>query len=72
MIRHRPHLFELMRDQEHGLALIAQPSQIPEQVAGFLGREHRGRFVQNKDIRLAIKQLENLNSLLDADRKLLD
>src|SRR5258707_3608195 len=61
-----------MRDDENRFALLAKLLQISEQSVCFLRRQDGGRFIQDEDVRVAIEQLQNFDSLLDANRKFLD
>ena len=54
-----------MRNKNNRLALVRQRFHDAEEVVGLLRREDRGRLVENQDIRVAVKQLNNFDTLLD-------
>ena len=72
LIRKGHHVLELVRDQQHGLALGAKLFQVAKEIIRFLRGQHCGRLVQYQDVGLAIEQLEDLDALLHPDGKLLD
>ena len=48
------------------------PRRMREELLDFLRREHRGRLVENQQLRVAIERLQQLDALLLADRERLD
>ena len=66
------HLVELVRDEDHGLALLGHRAERGEERDRLLRREHRGRLVHDQDPRLAVQRLQDLDALLLADRELPD
>ena len=71
-VRDRHHLVELVRDEDHGLALGGHRAQGREQRVRLLRREHRRRLVHDEDPRVAVERLQDLDPLLLADRELPD
>ena len=55
-----------MGDQQNSGALRTQVVQHFEQVAGFLGRQYGGRFVQNQNFGAPVQRFKNFKSLLIA------
>jgi hypothetical protein len=68
-IAQRHDLLELVRDQQDGRAAVAQAAQGVEQRLGLGRRQHRGRFVQDQDVRAAVQRLQNLQPLALAHRQ---
>jgi hypothetical protein len=66
-IRDLEHLVQLVADEDDRLALRPQALDDLEQLAGFLGRQHGGRLVQDQDVRAAVQRFEDLDPLLLAD-----
>ena len=64
VVGHRHDLAQLMGDQHHRAALIAQIAQDPEQVLGFLRGQRAGRLIQDQDVRAAKQRLQDLDALL--------
>ena len=65
-------LAQLVGDQDDGFAFVPQPAQDAKQVIG-LGRGQNARgLVQDQDIGLTVKRLQDLDPLLVADRQLFD
>ena len=62
------HLIQLMRDDDDRLAVLFHRAKYLKQLLRLLRRQHCGRLVQNQDVRAAIQNLENLDSLLFGDR----
>ena len=60
-------LIQVMGNQDNGLAVLRQSPEAFEQITGFLGREHCRRLIQNKDLRTAVKNLQNLHLLLQSN-----
>jgi hypothetical protein len=56
-------LLELVRDQQHRGAAVAQRSQRHEQLLGLGRREHGGGLVEDEDARAAVQRLEDLQAL---------
>ena len=54
---------QFVGDEDNGLAHFFQSSQDLKQCIGFLRCQKRCRFVQNQDIRFAVKQLNDFNAL---------
>ena len=71
-VGHLHHLFEMMRDEDHRHALRDEAAQRLEELAALLRREHRRRLVEDDDARAAHQHLQDLDALLDADRKQAD
>ena len=71
-VAHALHLFEAMRDVEDRLALGAQPLQRLEQLVGFLRRQHRGRLVEDDQLRRLQQAADDLDALALADRQVAD
>ena len=68
----RHDLAQLVRDQDHRGAAVAQRAQDVEQLVGLLRRQHRGRLVEDQDAGAAIQRLQDLDALLLADRQVAD
>src|SRR5438105_4060588 len=66
-VRDRHHLFELVRDEDDGALLRRHQSKRLEEVIRLLGRELRGRLVEDQDAGAAIQDLEDLDALLLTD-----
>ena len=66
------HLVQLVTDEDDRLARCGHLAQRVEKGFGFLGRQDRGRLVQNENLRAAIEQLDDLDPLLLAHGKLPD
>ena len=62
----RHDLAQLVGDQNHGAALVAQVAQDPEQVVRLLRGQHAGRLVEDQDAGAAEQRFEDLDALLDA------
>ena len=63
-------LAHLVRYQNDGVILSDDRAHRLEQSVGFLGCEHRGWFVENENLGAPEQLLQNLDSLLFADRQL--
>src|SRR5713226_5042545 len=61
-----------MGDENDRLPAFLEPPHHPEQVVCFLGCQHSSWLVQDVHTRLTVECLENLHTLLDADRELFD
>ena len=72
VIGDRQHLRQLVRDDDDRLALLAHAPQDGEELVDFLRREHRGRLVENQQLRAPVERLQQLDALLLADRQRLD
>ena len=66
------HLVELVADEDDREPLVGQGAEDLEQLARLLGRQHRGRLVEDEDVRLAVERLEDLDALLLPDGDVLD
>ena len=60
------HLVELVADEDDRLAVRLQAADDPEQLAGLLRRQHRGRLVEDEDVGAAEERLQDLDTLLAA------
>src|SRR5579859_2607260 len=58
---------QFMGDKNNGLALLYQPTQHPEQLVGFLRRQHARRLIHNQNIGRTIEYFQNLDALLQPD-----
>src|SRR5499426_1415688 len=65
-------LAELVRDQEHRLALAAERGEDAEELVGFLGREDRGGLVKDEELGAPVERLEDLDALAVADAEIGD
>ncbi len=63
------HLIELVADVEHRAALALEPFQHDEELIGFLRRQHRGRLVENQQLRILHQRAHDLDALALADRQ---
>ena len=68
----RHHLVQLVRDEDDRPALCRHLAQRLEERVRLLGREHRGRLVEDQDPRVLVERLEDLDALALADRELPD
>src|SRR5262245_5668090 len=66
------HLVQLVADEDDGHALTGERAEDPEQLERLLRRQHRGRLVEDQDLRAAEEGLEDLDPLLLADADVLD
>jgi hypothetical protein len=71
-VRHRLHLVQFVRDEDHRPSLVGHRAQGFEQRLRLLRGQHCGRLVENQDAGLAIERLEDLDALLLSDRELPD
>ncbi len=65
-------LAQLVGDQDDRLALVLEAIEDAEQVIGLGRGQHAGGFVEDQDIGLAVKRLQDLDALLVADGQFLD
>ena len=65
-------LAQLVGDEDDGLALLLQPAQDAEEVVGLIRRQDARGFVEDQDVGVAVKRLEDLHPLLVADAEFLD
>ena len=65
-------LAQLVRDQDDGLALVAQRFQDAKEMIGLGRGENAGGLIENEDFGAAIQRLEDFDALLLADREILD
>ena len=66
------HLVQLVADEDDRHALALEALEDPEELLRLLRREHRGRLVEDEDVRAAVERLQDLDALLLADRDVLD
>ena len=66
------HLVQLVADEDDREPLLAQHLEYPEELGSLLRRQHRGRLVQDQDVRLAVQRLDDLDALLLTDGDLVD
>ena len=72
LVGHRHDLAQLVGDQDDRLALGLQVLEDAEQVVGLGRGQHAGRLVEDQDVALAVERLQDLDPLLQPDRKLAD
>ena len=65
-------LLELVRDEQDGLALADEPAHDLHELPDLLRRQDGRGLVEDEDLRVAVEHLEDLDSLLHADRDVLD
>jgi len=65
-------LAQLVRDQDDGLARVAELPEHAEKLVGLGRGEDGGGLVQDEDVGPAVEGLEDLHPLLQADREVLD
>ncbi len=63
-VAERERLVELVRDEDHGLALLLQPVEHLRQLGDALWRQHRRRLVEDQHARAAPERLDDLDLLL--------
>ena len=68
----RADLAELVGDEDDGLPGLLELAHDVHQLVGLLGREHRGRLVEDEELGVAGERLDDLHALLHADREVLD
>ncbi len=66
------HLPQLVGDEDDPLARLLETPHDPEEVVHLLRGQHRGRLVEDDDLRLPEQHLDDLDPLLDPDREILD
>ena len=71
-VRQLLHLVHLVRDDDHGLAVVAHVAQDGKQLFGLLRGEHGGRLVQDQNVRAAVEHLDDLHGLLLGDGHVID
>ena len=64
VVAERERLVELVRDEDHRLALLLQPREHLRQLCDALRREHRRRLVEDEHPRAAPQRLDDLHLLL--------
>ena len=65
-------LIELVGDEEDGFAFAGKLLHRGHQLLDLLRGEHRGRFVEDEDLVVAVEHLQDLDALLHTDRDILD
>ncbi len=65
-------LFQLMRDQDDGLAVIPQAADDLQEEFDLLGRQYGSGLVEDQDLRLPVQHLKDLDALLHGDVDLFD
>ena len=68
-VAQRAHLLELVGDVEDRAAFLAQHPQRAEQLLGLLRRQHRGRLVEDQQLRVLQQAAHDLDALALADRE---
>ena len=68
----RADLAQLVGDEDDRLAGLLELAHDLHQLVGLLGRQHRGRLVEDQHLRVTRQRLDDLDPLLDADRQVLD
>ena len=63
---------QLVRDDDNGLSVRLHGAHDGKEFFRLLRRKHCRRLVKNEDIRPAVKDLDNLHSLLFGDRHIVD
>src|SRR5579863_4709152 len=71
-VRDREHLAELVGDEDNRVPVLGESPHRGEQLPRFLGRQHGCRFVEYEDLGVAIKRLQYLDPLPEADRQAAD
>ena len=66
----RRHLVQLVGDEDDAVAGVPQAVERGEEFVDLLGREHRGRLVEDEGVGAAKQRLEDFHPLLHADRQL--
>ena len=61
------HLVQLVADEDDRQALALEGLEDPEELDGLLRRQHRGRLVEDEDVRPPVERLQDLDALLLAD-----
>ncbi len=65
-------LVELVTDEDDRLAVGLEPVHDVDEALDLGGRQDRGRFVEDEDVRLAGEHLDDLDPLLETHREILD
>ena len=65
-------LAELVRDEEHRLALAAERGEDAEELVGVLGSQDRRRLVEDEQVGASVEGLEDLDALAMADAEIGD
>ena len=60
--------YELVADEDDGVALVPELAQFGEEFFGFLGREDGGGFVEDEDFGTPVEGLEDLDLLAHGHR----
>ena len=63
------HLVELVADVENRAAFALEPFEHDEELVGFLRRQHRGRLIENQQLRILHQRAHDLDALALADRQ---
>ena len=71
-VAYRHNLVEFMGDDDNALAVLAHRTEHLEEFFGLLRSENCGGFVENENIRTAVKHLYDFDSLLFADRHIVN
>ena len=66
------HFAQFVGDEDNAHALGCEFLQNRQEMVGLLGRQDRSGFVEDKHVGVAVQRLQNLDSLLAADREILD
>ena len=66
------HLFQAVADIENRAPFGAQLEQRLEQLVGLLRRQHRGRLVEDDELRVLQQRTDDLDALALADREVGD
>ena len=66
------HLVHLVRDDDHGLAVIAHVAQHGKELFGLLRGQHGSRLVEDQDVRAAVEHLDDLHRLLLGNGHIVD
>ena len=63
---------ELVADEDDRAPISREATQHGQQLVHLLRRQHRGRLVENQDLRASIERFQDLDALLLADRQAVD
>ena len=72
LVGHRAHLAQLVGDKHDRRPGIGELTHNRHQLIRFLRGEHRGWFIENKDLRLARQRLDDFHALLGSHRQILN
>ena len=72
LVGHRTHLAQLVGDKHDRGPGIGELTHDRHQLIRFLRGEHRGRLIENEDLRLARQGLDDLHALLGTHRQILN